>query len=279
MCGGQIFRLRTKMIWAIFLTLWAFIGSQATIATSAPSTATMISTIEELEAAEELTDVLILGLFDSLESPHLAHLQEIAELHQGVPYYYSTSQELREALEAPANAIIVLKKFDDLRADFELEESPEWDLVIRFIIGNASPLVQTLTEEDATKIFSSPLRVHGLFLTDVTDPSQENLTSVMYDVAKSYQGVALIIRVPHTVREIMDLFSFEAADLPKFVMMDLRGEAWVQSVLETDKILTSRLVSSYIYGILARRDDPQEGSGVEGGEVGVEQEGGHSNEL
>jgi protein disulfide-isomerase A1 len=224
----------------------------------APATAVIISTLEELEAAEEQTDVLILGLFDSLEAPLIPQFREIAELHQGVPYYLSTSAELREALEAPANAIIVLKKFDDLRTDLVLDESTEWNTVIQFIIGNASPLVQIFSNEDAPKIFRSPLRVHGLFVTDMTDPSQEQLTSVMYDVAKTYQGAVLILRVPHTVTEVMELFDLTVEDLPQFVAMDLRGEEWVRFPLETEEELTTQLVSSHLYKILTEGFEEEE---------------------
>jgi protein disulfide-isomerase A1 len=242
---------------------------------------TMITTLTELEDIEKDSEVLVIGIFESLDPSSAGHstsqqyLEDfihLAEYHDTVRYLLTSSLELQEALEVLPGTLVILKKFDDQRADLSLTDLKHWDQAIKFVVGNSSPLVQIFSDENAPKIFSSPIRLHGLFLTDVTNAEIETYESVMREVAKIHQGEVLTVMVPHTFTDLMEFFSVQSKDLPKFILMDVRDKESEKFPLDTLEF-TTEIISNHIFSILSgvgRDEDDdaedEEGESEKGGE-------------
>jgi thiol-disulfide isomerase/thioredoxin len=65
-----------------------------------------------------------------------------------------------------ADSVVVLKSFDDLRADYTVDKEFNAEEVKRFVAMHSAPLVQTITADKVSSIHRSPLKQHVLLFTD-----------------------------------------------------------------------------------------------------------------
>jgi protein disulfide-isomerase A1 len=236
---------------------------------------TPITSLNELQDYQRESDVIILGLFESLDTaapelaPYLKEFTELGEYHESVRYLSSSSSELLQALQVSSGTIVILKKFDELRVDLSLADIRHWDQAIRFVVGHSSPLVQIFSDENAPKIFGSPIRIHALFLLDATSDAMSSYEEMMREVALKYRGDVLTVQVPHTQTDIMEFFSLSPEDLPKFILMDVRDQEWEKFPLETLEF-TAETISSHISKILSGEGEAEEGE--EEGEEGRQED-------
>ncbi|CAE7794106.1 pdi-2, partial [Symbiodinium microadriaticum] len=110
-----------------------------------------ISTVEELTAAQESGDAIVVGYFAS-----------DAETN----YFISSSDDIKSSLAVTGDSVVVLKNFDDKRNDLSVSDSTAASAISTFVVENATPLVQVFSQEGAKKIFSSPVQRHLLVFTE-----------------------------------------------------------------------------------------------------------------
>lgn len=120
--------------------------------------------------------------------------------------------------------MVILKTFDDLRADLSVAAGFDKAAVSAFIGENSTPLVQEFSQEvcnptclshstiylsmyyvwmylyaqASKKIFSSPIQKHVLFFTNKKSAYHADTHALYSTVAAEFKGKALFINVPST---------------------------------------------------------------------------------
>jgi hypothetical protein len=101
--------------------------------------------------------------------------------------------------------VVLLKTFDDLRADLDVSAGVEKEALTTFIGENATPLVQEFSQEASRKIFSSPIQKHVLFFTNKKSAYHADVVGVYKAVAQGFKGKALFINVPSSEAKYVGL--------------------------------------------------------------------------
>lgn len=182
-----------------------------------------IESEDDLTDAQEANDVFVLGVFSDAGSDAAKVFLEQASSDDENVYTISTDAGVRSSLAISGDTVVVLKSFDDLRADLAISSSTTAFDINNHVAGNVSPLINTYSKDKAKKIFSSPVKTHGLFFTIPDDDHHEPTIAMMTEAAKNLKGEVLFVNIPGTEQGILDYFSLQKSDLPKFILADMRG--------------------------------------------------------
>ena len=80
--------------------------------------AVTLTTVEELTKFQESNSVFVLGVFSSVDSSVYKDFLAIAGDDDKNPYAIATADAIKTKLAVTSDAVVLLKDFDDLRADF-----------------------------------------------------------------------------------------------------------------------------------------------------------------
>ena len=135
-----------------------------------PAAAT-VSTTEELSSVQDLNEVFVIGVFSGVEAAGYKAFMKLAAEDDVHVYVVSTSTEVATKLAVYAlklyiisrmdnfdcfifvrlysesDTVVVLKTFDDLRADLSVAAGFDKTAVAAFIGENSTPLVQEFSQE------------------------------------------------------------------------------------------------------------------------------------
>jgi protein disulfide isomerase len=131
-------------------------------------------------------------------------------------------------LGVEGDAVVVLKNFDDMRADIPVRESTSDEEINGFVLGNTTPLIQEFTPESSKKIFSSKIMNHVLFFTNKQADHHTSVMANYRDVAGQYKGKALFVNVPSTEQKVLEFFDLTPEQLPAMVFADLAAPSGIK---------------------------------------------------
>lgn len=194
---------------------------------SGPAAVTL-STEDELTKFQETHEAFALGLFDSVDSEAAKGFLNIADGDEIHSYAISTSAALKAKLAVTGDTVVVLKSFDDLRADHVVGEKFMSEDVVKFVNANTIPLVQTFSPENAKKIFGSPVQQHVLFFTNKDADHHASTVAAYTAAAANFKGKLLFVNVPSSEQKILDYFGITAAQLPTMILADLGNEGGIK---------------------------------------------------
>lgn len=175
----------------------------------------------ELLKLQEAHSVFVLGAFSSMESAAAKAFIAAASNDESHSYAISTDAGVLSKLGLTSDAVVVLKSFDDLRADLSVSDETSADEIAAFALANSTPLVQEFSQEAAKKIFSSKVTNHFLFFTDKNSAHHNEVVNTFRTVAGNFKGRALFVNVPTSEKRILDFFGITEDDVPAAVLADL----------------------------------------------------------
>lgn len=134
---------------------------------SGPS-ATVLTSVDQIGIAKKNFDVLVVGYFPDPSSPLVKSLYAVADAKESIKMFVTHSKEIAAhlGLRKEKDALVVLKEFDEGRADLELSsiDPPQaFDRMLSFVKANTYPLVSVFYNRDAQKIFSPRITVTSLY--------------------------------------------------------------------------------------------------------------------
>jgi protein disulfide-isomerase A1 len=190
--------------------------------------AVTLATEDDLTKFQEKHEAFALGLFESLDSEAAKGFLNLADGDEIHSYAISTSAAIKSKLAVSADSVVVLKSFDDLRADHTVGDKFVSEDVQKFVSANTIPLVQTFSPENAKKIFGSPVQQHVLFFTDKNADHHASTLAAYTAAAASFKGQLLFVNVPSSEQKILDYFAITAAQLPAMILADLGSEGGIK---------------------------------------------------
>jgi protein disulfide-isomerase A1 len=171
--------------------------------------------VEEAEKLQEANEVVVFGFFTDKESDKAKVFLDVASGMDDVTFGISSSEDVFKKYETSDNSVILLKKFDNKRDNFDGELTAE--NVKKFILGNRLPLVIEFTDETAPKIFGGDVKVHNLLFIGKDDEKFSDVHSAFQEVAKENKGEMLFVLINTDVdtnARITEFFAITKDSLP-----------------------------------------------------------------
>lgn len=207
--------------------------------------AVTLNSEEELLKFQESHDVFVLGVFESADSASAKTFLAAANADETSIYAVATDLSIKTKLGVSVDTIVVLKSFDDLRADLVFASSTTSDEIVEFASANSTPLIQEFSQETAKKIFGSKIQRHVLFFTNKDAAHHEGTVAAYREVASQFKGKLLFINVPTTEDKVMGFFDLTADKAPATILADLGAPSGLKKFPFTGEH-TSESISAFV---------------------------------
>ena len=125
----------------------------------------------ELQYISEEEDVFLVA-YTSKDSDAYQVLKEVNDVIDDVKFFVVSEPELMAEYHQTAGTIMIMKTFDDKTAYFK--ETLTKEKLTRFIQREILPLVIDFSQENAFKIFESPIQKHFIFMSDKADKGHQD---------------------------------------------------------------------------------------------------------
>lgn len=186
-----------------------------------------ISTTEDLEKFQESKEVFALGVFDSLDSDSAKAFITLAESDDTNVYAVTIDASVKSKLAITGESVVVLKAFDDLRADMSVTTF-DAEAVSSFVLKASTPLIQEFSDVSAKKIFGSAIQKHVLIFTDKTSDSHAPTLATYKSVAPDFAGEMMFVNVPSSEARVCEFFGITPEAMPAMVIADMAGGGGVK---------------------------------------------------
>jgi protein disulfide-isomerase A1 len=201
---------------------------------------TKLSTVADLEKLKADADVVavLVATEDSKAFESAAQTQEIPF---GVAI--NPSADLLKALGVDsAGHIVVLKKFDELRAQTPAPADLTSEQVVSFVAGHLLPLIVPFSQETAQKIFGGSVKQHFILFIDKANEAQTTeVKKEAQPVAEELRGKYLFVTVDKADERVLEFFGITAKDLPTARVVQLTENGMKKFKLTGDKVDTATI--------------------------------------
>ncbi|XP_071968348.1 protein disulfide-isomerase isoform X2 [Engystomops pustulosus] len=173
----------------------------------------------------ESNEVVVVGFFKNQESDLAKAFLQAAEAVDDIPFAVTSSDAAFSKYEVDKDNIVLFKKFDEGRNNYDGEVTKEQ--VLNFIKSNQLPLVIEFTEQTAPKIFGGEIKTHILlFLPKSASDYQDKLDNFK-KAASGFKGKILFIFIDsdHTDNHrILEFFGLKKEECPAVRLITLEEE-------------------------------------------------------
>ncbi|XP_005989098.1 protein disulfide-isomerase [Latimeria chalumnae] len=187
--------------------------------------ATTLADVGNTEQLMDSSEVVVLGFFKDPESADAKTFMQVAEVIDDIPFGISSSDEVFSKYQIDKDEVVLFKKFDEGRNNFEGELTKE--NLLNFIKANQLPMVIEFTEQTAPKIFGGEIKTHILlFLSKSASDFQDKLDNFK-KAAESFKGKILFIFIDSDQTDnqrILEFFGLKKEECPAVRLITLEEE-------------------------------------------------------
>ncbi|XP_032312440.1 protein disulfide-isomerase isoform X1 [Camelus ferus] len=186
------------------------------------------TTLPDGAAAEALvasSEVAVIGFFKDLESDSAKQFLLAAEAVDDIPFGVTSSGDVFSKYQLDKDRVVLFKKFDEGRNDFEGEVTKE--KLLDFIKHNQLPLVIEFTEQTAPKIFGGEIKTHILLFLPKSVSDHEATLRNFRKAAEGFKGKILFIFIDsdHSDNQrILEFFGLKKEESPAVRLITLEEE-------------------------------------------------------
>jgi len=202
--------------------------------------------LKKLQADSE---VVVIGLFKDLNGEKAQAYNNVAKLVDSVTFAISSEQAVFDELNVKDEGLVLLKKFDELRNDFE--GNYEADEIKSFIQSNQLPLVTEFNQETAQKIFGGDIKVHNLLFVSKKSDNFETIMGEFKSAGKTFRGKVIFVLIDSDVDEnerVMEFFGLKKEDAPTVRLISL-GQDMTKYKPESTEV-TSAVLTEFVQSFL-----------------------------
>jgi len=180
---------------------------------------------DDLKKFQEDNDIAVVGFFKDAASADAKVYLTVADQMDDYPFAIVSDEALFTESKVEKDGIVLFKKFDEGRNDFEGDVTEE--AVTKFISGNALPLVVEFNQDTAQKIFSGEVKSHLLLFLSATSEDFEAKVDIARGIAKDHKGEMLFVTIntdEEDHKRIMEFFGMEESELPSMRIIKLEED-------------------------------------------------------
>jgi len=184
-----------------------------------------LTTVEEAKAFQDSADVVVVGFFKKDHSHKAKTFLDVAAALDDTPFAITSDDAVYKEYKQTSDGVVLLKKFDDGRADFDGEY--ELKVLKNWIQVSSLALVNEFTQESAGKLFGGEIKSHNLlFISKASDAFQKTYDSFK-EAAKQFKGKILFVLINADVEDnhrIMEFFGLKKDDVPNLRLISLEED-------------------------------------------------------
>ncbi|XP_075072911.1 protein disulfide-isomerase [Mixophyes fleayi] len=201
------------------------------------------------------SEVAVIGFFKDVESDLAKAFLQAAEAVDDVPFGITSSDSAFSQYNVEKDGIVLFKKFDEGRNNYEGEATKEE--VLNFIKSNQLPLVIEFTEQTAPKIFGGEIKTHLLLFLPKSATDYQDKLDNFKKAATSFKGKILFIFIDsdHTDNQrILEFFGLKKEECPAVRLITLEEEM-TKYKPESDDLSTDK-IKEFCNGFLEGKVKP-----------------------
>jgi len=185
-------------------------------------------TLEEVEGAKAFiadNEIAIVGFFKDIESADAKAFLGAAGSMDDYPFAITSVAAIFEEYKVSESGVVLFKNFDEGRNDLEGEVSE--DAIVKFVSGNALPLVVEFNQETAQKIFSGEIKSHLLLFVSASAEDYSAKVDIAKGIAKDHKGEMLFVTIntdEEDHKRIMEFFGLDESELPSMRIIKLEED-------------------------------------------------------
>uniref|UniRef100_A0A9L0RNA6 Protein disulfide-isomerase n=2 Tax=Equus caballus TaxID=9796 RepID=A0A9L0RNA6_HORSE len=207
------------------------------------------------EALVESSEVTVIGFFKDVESDFAKQFLLAAEAIDDIPFGITSSSDVFSKYQLDKDGVVLFKKFDEGRNNFEGEITKE--KLLDFVKHNQLPLVIEFTEQTAPKIFGGEIKTHILLFLPKSVSDYDGKLSNFKKAAESFKGKILFIFIDsdHTDNQrILEFFGLKKEECPAVRLITLEEEM-TKYKPESDE-LTAEKITEFCHRFLEGKIKP-----------------------
>uniref|UniRef100_A0A8D0T0R2 Protein disulfide-isomerase n=1 Tax=Sus scrofa TaxID=9823 RepID=A0A8D0T0R2_PIG len=177
------------------------------------------------EALVESSEVAVIGFFKDVESAAAKQFLLAAEATDDIPFGVTSNSDVFSKYQLDKDGVVLFKKFDEGRNDFEGEVTKE--KLLDFIRHNQLPLVIEFTEQTAPKVFGGEVKTHILLFLPKSASDHASKLSSFREAAEGFKGKILFIFIDsdHSDNQrILEFFGLKREECPAVRLITLEEE-------------------------------------------------------
>lgn len=180
------------------------------------------------DAAKKYVDereVAVIGFFSAEDSEGAKAFLDAVRGFDDLEFGFVTCPKLAEEYKIKGDGVVLLKKFDEGRA--ELTDKLTKESITKFVKENSLPLFIEFNQESAQKIFSGELKSHLLIFMSKEAENFEKVNESVRNLAKEYKNKLLFVFVNTDVDEnsrITEFFGLQKDDFPAVRLISLADQ-------------------------------------------------------
>ena len=184
-----------------------------------------LESVEDAKAYIAENDIAIVGLFKDLDSADAKAFLDAAGNMDDYPFAVTSEAAVLDEYKVDVSGIVLFKNFDEGRNDLEGEVTEE--AIVKFVSGNALPLVVEFNQETAQKIFSGEIKSHLLLFLSAAAEDFSAKVDIAKAIAKDHKGEMLFVTIntdEEDHKRIMEFFGLEESELPSMRIIKLEED-------------------------------------------------------
>jgi len=214
-----------------------------------------LATVDEAKQFIEKSEVVVVGFFKDVTSATAKAFEEVAASTDDLPFAITAAEDLFKEHKVDKDGIVLFKKFDEGRNDFDGEFTAE--NIKKFISANQLPVVIEFTQDSAQKVFGGEIKNHLLlFISKKSEAFQKHYDNFK-GAAGDHKGKVLFIYInidDEDNARILEFFGLKAEQCPAVRYINL-GEDMTKYKPEKDD-LDSAYIKEFVQGVLDGKQKP-----------------------
>merc|ERR1712066_556197 len=183
-------------------------------------------TLGDVDSAKKFAEdnnVAVIGFFKDQETEAAKNFLEAAANMDDFKFGITSDDGVFGEYAVSGEAVVLLKNFDDKRADMT-EDLGDNEKLVKFIASNALPLLVDFNHETAQKIFSGEMKNHILFFLSYKADEYKAQSDLARDIAKDFKGQVLFVSIDTDEeghKRILEFFGMKEDEIPGMRLIKL----------------------------------------------------------
>ncbi|KAG5185005.1 protein disulfide isomerase [Tribonema minus] len=185
---------------------------------SGPATIALDSK-DAIDKFAEQADAVVVGFFSDAASAGATTFSGVATGMDDFSFGLVTDAAVAKAFGASDNSVVVLKKYDEGKAELSVTADTTGEEVTEFINVYSLRLFTRFSPESARSIFGGSVNVHALFFAKEVEG---DLLATVTESATANRGKMLFVHIPPEEERVAEFFGIEEKDMPTMVIADMQ---------------------------------------------------------
>ena len=184
--------------------------------------------LKDVKAAKALieeNDVVAVGFFKDQSSDKAKVFLEVASSYDDFPFGISSDESVFQEYSAKCGSVILFKKFDDKKVEFEGELDVK--NLKKFLSTESLPLLVEFNHETARKIFGGEIKSHLLLFLSKSHEKTAAIEDAARSVAKPFREKVLFVTIDTDEEDhqrILEFFGMKKEEAPAARLIKLEED-------------------------------------------------------